>query len=426
MNNNKPQSTPAIMFQGTCSGAGKSLLAAALCRILYRDGVRVAPFKAQNMALNSFVTADGCEMGRSQVTQAAACGLAPDVRMNPLLLKPMGREGCQVVLEGKAIGRWTGDAQHGERARLEEAINRSYASLADEFDAIVIEGAGSPAEVNLKDRDLVNMAMARKAQAPVLLVGDIDRGGVFAALVGTMELLDDWEKQLVAGFIINRLHGDPGGLTPAIDILESRCDRPVFGVVPYIPDLQLPEEDSVTFGTGRYDRRAEREDAVDVVVIALPHISNFTDLDPLLVEPDVGMRSVAHVRELGEPDAIILPGSKNTTADLRMLVDSGLARAINDRAAAGCVVVGVCAGMQMLGSCVSDETNVEGGSACGLGLIPIQTVMCPEKQLRQTEAVHTPSGLAVSGYEIHHGQTTANGAAAETMSTATGDTVGYA
>ena len=414
------------MFQGTCSGAGKSLLATALCRILHQDGVRVAPFKAQNMALNSYVTANGCEMGRSQVTQAAACGLAPDVRMNPLLLKPMGGQGCQIVLEGKAIGTWTGDGQHEERQRLETVIDRSYASLADEFDAIVLEGAGSPAEVNLKDRDLVNMAMARKAQSPVLLVGDIDRGGVFAALVGTMALLDDWEKRLVAGFVINRLHGDPSGLTPAIDILESRCDRSVFGVVPYIDGLQLPEEDGVAFGAGRYNRRAEQEDAVDIAVIALPHISNFTDLDPLLGEPDVGMRAVAHVCELGEPDAIILPGSKNTVADLQMLVDTGLARAINEAAARGRVVVGVCAGMQMLGSRISDETDVEGGSACGLGLLSVQTVMRSEKRLRQTEAVHKPSGLALSGYEIHHGQTTANGAVDETITTSAGDAVGYA
>jgi adenosylcobyric acid synthase len=421
-----PSVTPAIMLQGTASNAGKSLLATGLCRVMQQDGIRVAPFKAQNMALNSFVTADGGEMGRSQVTQAAACGLAPDVRMNPLLLKPMGAPGCQVVLEGKAIGTWTGDGQHEERARLEAAIDRCYASLADEFDAIVIEGAGSPAEVNLKDRDLVNMAMARKARSPVLLVGDIDRGGVFASLIGTMETFDDWERRLVAGFIINRLHGRAQGLAPAVDYLEARCGKPVVGVVPFLDGLNLPEEDSVSFGIGRYSQRAERSDAVDVAVIALPHISNFTDIDPLAIEPDVALRSVATVRELGTPDAIVLPGSKNTVADLQMLVSTGLARAISDLAGSGCVVVGLCAGMQMLGSHVSDESGVEGGSACGLGLLAIRTAMQSEKHLQQTTATHIPSGLRVSGYEIHHGETTTMGNASAHLTADDGAPVGYA
>ena len=421
-----PKATPAIMLQGTASNAGKSLLATGFCRVMHQDGICVAPFKAQNMALNSFVTADGGEMGRSQVTQAAACGLAPDVRMNPLLLKPMGAPGCQVVLEGKAIGTWTGDGQHRERERLEAAIDRCYASLADEFDAIVIEGAGSPAEVNLKDRDLVNMAMARKAKSPVLLVGDIDRGGVFASLIGTMETFDDWERRLVAGFIINRLHGRASGLAPAIDYLEARCGKPVVGVVPFLGGLNLPEEDSVSFGAGRYDRRAERSDAVDIVVVALPHISNFTDIDPLAIEPDVALRSVATVRELGAPDAIILPGSKNTVSDLQWLVSTGLARAISDLAGCGCVVVGLCAGMQMLGSHVLDESGVEGGSACGLGLLAIRTAMQSEKHLRQTTATHIPSGLSVNGYEIHHGETTTTGKTTAHLTVEGGAPVGYA
>jgi len=422
----KPRVTPAIMLQGTASGVGKSLLATGLCRVLAQDGVRVAPFKAQNMALNSFVTSDGKEMGRSQVTQAAACGLAPDVRMNPLLLKPMGSAGCQVILDGKAIGTRTGSEQHRERQRLESAIDRSYASLADEYDAIVLEGAGSPAEINLKDRDLVNMAMARKAHAPVVLVGDIDRGGVYASLIGTMETFDDWERELVAGFLINRLRGYAAGLAPANAYLEGRCGRPVFGVVPYLNEVHLPEEDSVSFGTGRYDRKAMCEDALDVAVIALPHISNFTDLDPLTIEPDVGLRSVANVRELGTPDVVILPGSKNTTADLQMLVETGLARAISELSAKGCMVVGICAGMQMLGSHVADDRHVEGGSGCGLGLLPIRTSMLEEKTLRQTDATHVPSGLRVRGYEIHHGQTGANGTVAVTMESDAGTALGYA
>jgi cobyric acid synthase CobQ len=418
--------TPALMLQGTASGVGKSLLAAGLCRVLRQDGIRVAPFKAQNMALNSYVTADGKEMGRSQVTQASACGLAPDVRMNPLLLKPMGASGCQVVLEGKAIGVWTGMEQHHERKKLEDAIDRSYASLSAEFDAIVLEGAGSPAEINLKDRDLVNMAMARKAQSPVLLVGDIDRGGVYASLIGTMETFDDWERQLVAGFIVNRLRGQAAGLAPANVHLEQRCGKPVLGVVPFLNDLHLPEEDSVTFGVGRYHRKAQREDALDIAVIALPHISNFTDLDPLLIEPDVGLRSVSSPRDLGTPHAVILPGSKNTTADLQMLMDTGLAPAIAELAAGDCMVVGVCAGMQMLGRHVLDESDVEGGSGRGLGLLPVRTVMMKEKTLRQTTATHLLSGLPVKGYEIHHGQTTSSGDVAVAMKTDDGNAVGYA
>jgi len=418
--------TPAIMLQGTASGVGKSLLAAGLCRVLAQEGVRVAPFKAQNMALNSFVTADGKEMGRSQVTQAAACGLAPDVRMNPLLLKPMGSVGCQVVLEGKAIGVWTGTEQQRERQRLVDAIDQSYASLSAEFDAIVLEGAGSPAEINLKDRDLVNMAMARKANAPVLLVGDIDRGGVYASLIGTMETFDDWERQLVAGFIINRLRGQAAGLAPANTQLEQRCGRPVLGVVPFLTDLHLPEEDSVTLGAGRYSKNAQRKDALDIAVIALPHISNFTDLDPLVHEPDVGLRLVSSLEDLGAPDAVILPGSKNTTADLHMLADTGLARAISELAAGDCMVIGICAGMQMLGTHVLDDDSIEGGSRCGLGLLPVRTAMMETKTLSQTTATHLPSGLSVKGYEIHHGQTTSGGDVAVTIRSSDGKALGFA
>jgi adenosylcobyric acid synthase len=329
------------------------------------------------------------------------------------------------VLEGKAIGVWTGTEQQRERQKLEGPIDRSYASLAAEFDAIVLEGAGSPAEINLKDRDLVNMAMARKANAPVLLVGDIDRGGVYASLIGTMETFDDWERQLVAGFIINRLRGQAAGLAPANAHLEQRCGKPVLGVVPFLNDLHLPEEDSVTFGVGRYNRKAQREDAVDIAVVALPHISNFTDLDPLAVEPDVGLRSVSSPRDLGSPDAVILPGSKNTTADLQMLVDTGLDRAIRELAAGNCMVVGICAGMQMLGSRVLDEGNVEGGTGSGLGLLPVSTAMMRDKTLRQTTATHLPSGMPVKGYEIHHGQTTSEGNVAVIMSSGDGTVLGY-
>ncbi len=418
-------STPSIMLQGTASNVGKSLLATGLCRVLKQDGVNVAPFKAQNMALNSFVTADGLEMGRSQVTQAAACGLAPDVRMNPLLLKPMGGQGCQVVLEGKSIGAWAADDQAGQRQLLESTIDRCYASLASEYDAIVLEGAGSPAEVNLKDRDLVNMAMARKAQSPVVLVGDIDRGGVFAALLGTMMIFDEWERDLVAGFIINRLHGDSAGLKPALDYIEERCQRPVFGVLPYLGDLQLPEEDGVSF-RARYNKSALQRDSVDVAIIELPHLSNFTDLDPLVIEPDVSLRTVAHIRELGTPDAVIIPGSKNTAADLKALGAVGLVEGIRNLANNGCVVVGICAGMQMLGSRLQDGDAVEGGDACGLGLLPLQTTMRQEKSLMQTVGRHIPSGLPVSGYEIHHGESVSTGDEHISIVSDGGGALGYA
>ncbi len=393
--------------------------------MLMQDGVKVAPFKAQNMALNSFVTADGGEMGRSQATQAAACGLAPDVRMNPLLLKPMGGVGCQVILEGKVRGTWTASEQAVERAELERAIDRCYASLADEFDAIVLEGAGSPAEVNLKDRDIVNMAMARKANAPVLLVGDIDRGGVFAALLGTMEIFEEWERELVAGFVINRLHGGASSLKPALDYIENRCGKPVFGVVPFLKDLHLPEEDSVSFRSGRYAKIAERPDAVEIAVVELPHISNFTDIDPLVIEPDVSIRTVSRVRDLGMPDVVIIPGSKNTVADLHSLVGSGLARAVKEHAGRGGFVVGLCAGMQMLGSRVLDNADVEGGTACGLGLLPVETEMLEEKALRQTTTLHEPSGFEVRGYEIHHGSTKAIGAVKEIMYGCDQKAIGY-
>ncbi|MBG0775017.1 MAG: cobyric acid synthase [Desulfovibrionaceae bacterium] len=430
------------MVQGTTSNAGKSVLVAALCRILLQDGLRVAPFKAQNMSLNSFVTPDGREIGRAQATQAAACRLEPDARMNPVLLKPTGDAGSQVIILGKPVA----DMRVAEYVRYKptafEAVKRAYDELAAEFDVVVIEGAGSPAEINLKAHDIVNMAMARHAKAPVLLAVDIDRGGAFAQLVGTWELLEGWERELLAGFVLNRFRGDASLLDSALVETTRRTGRPFFGVVPFIPDLGLPEEDSVSFkeaadrraGAGRTDvgqpdagrANADRDAAVDVVLVDLPRISNFTDFDALRAEPDVRLRVARRPGDLrgpggALPDAVLLPGSKNTLADLATLRESGLAAALLELAALpdGPVVAGICGGFQMLGERIEDLEGVDGcveghknGAAPGLGLLAVATVMGADKVLTRTTARHLETGLEVAGYEIHHGVTRSCGGAA--------------
>ncbi len=400
--------TPAIMFQGTGSNAGKSVMTAALCRILLQDGVRVAPFKAQNMSLNSFVTLDGGEMGRAQVVQAQACRIEPDVRMNPVLLKPNSATGSQVIVLGKPIGNRSVDDYIRYKAEAYGIVCRAYDELAAEYDVMVLEGAGSPGEVNLKAHDIVNMAMARHARSPVLLVGDIDRGGVFAAFVGTLEVLSEWERALVAGFVVNRFRGQESLLKDALDYTLAHTGRPVLGVIPYLPDLDLPEEDSVSFKCGAMDRKPARERVVDLAVVDLPHISNFTDVDPFRGEPDVQVRIVRSAAELGEPDAVIIPGSKHTLGDLACLKASGLADGIVRLARTGKTeVVGLCAGFQMMGREVRDPGHVESdtGSAAGLGLLDIDTVLNAGKTLLRSTARHVPSGLMVRGYEIHHGRT---------------------
>ncbi|MCD6526036.1 MAG: cobyric acid synthase, partial [Desulfuromonas sp.] len=317
--------TPAIMFQGTSSNAGKSVLTAALCRILYQDGYDVAPFKAQNMSLNSFVTPNGGEMGRAQVVQAQASRLDADVRMNPVLLKPNSDTGSQIIVRGKAIGNMHFRAYAGQRQNIFETVKQTYDELSSEHEVMVLEGAGSPAEVNLKAGDIVNMNMARYAEAPVLLVGDIDRGGVFASFVGTMEVLNEAERAQVAGFVINCFRGDASLLGNAMDYTYRHTGRPVLGTVPYLQGLGLPEEDSVSFKEGGIHQGPAPADRIDIAVLDLPHISNFTDFDALSIEPDLHVRVVHNLSELGQPDALILPGSKNVLADLRHLKDSGLA-----------------------------------------------------------------------------------------------------
>ncbi len=405
----------AIMVQGTTSNAGKSFVAAGLCRIFKQDGYRVVPFKSQNMALNSFITKDGLEMGRAQVMQAEAAGVEPDVRMNPILLKPTSDMGSQVIVNGEVRGNLSASEYFRHKTDLIPDVMKAYESLAAENDIIVIEGAGSPAEINLKQQDLVNMGMAKMAKAPVLLVGDIDRGGVFAALAGTMMLLEDDEKAMVKGTVINKFRGDVTILEPGLKMLEDIIHIPTVGVVPYLT-LDLDDEDSLT---ERFTRKNQKA-AVDIAVIRLPRISNFTDFNPLEYLDGVSLRYVGSVAELGDPDLIILPGTKNTMGDLGFLRESGLEARILQHASRGKPVIGICGGYQMLGLSVSDPHGVEhGGEMAGLGLLPFST-MFAEQKTRTRVTGNLPelggifaglSGLEYEGYEIHMGVTNAEGMA---------------
>ncbi|MDD5304850.1 MAG: cobyric acid synthase, partial [Elusimicrobia bacterium] len=396
-----------LMFQGTSSNAGKSVLTAALCRILRQDGLCVAPFKAQNMSLNSFVTRDGLEMGRAQVVQAQACRIEPEARMNPVLLKPNSDTGSQVIVMGKPVGNMNVGEYIRYKPRAFEAAKSAFDSLAAENDVVVMEGAGSPAEVNLKRHDIVNMPMARYADAPVLLVGDIDRGGVYASFVGTMEVLAEWERAQVAGFVVNRFRGDASLLKDAHDYVRLHTGVPVVGVVPYLADLGLPEEDSVTFKAEKSHGAHADGGKVDIALLDLPHLSNFTDFDALRIEPDVTLRIVRTREELGRPDAVILPGSKHVAGDLAHLRASGLADAVAELAREGrAEIVGICGGYQMLGRRIEDPCRIEsdGRPVDALGFLALSTVMEPEKTLRRVTCRHADAGLAVRGYEIHHGR----------------------
>ena len=413
----RPRKTPALMLQGTGSNAGKSVLTAALGRIMLQDGFAVAPFKAQNMSLNSFVTRDGGEMGRAQVVQAQACRLDPDLRMNPVLLKPASEVGCQVIVNGRAVGNMTVGNYIDYKPKARQAAHAAYDSLAAEHQVMLLEGAGSPAEVNLKCHDIVNMGMARYAEAKVLLVGDIDRGGVFASFIGHLEVMAEWERRLVAGFLVNRFRGQADLLGDAYDYVLSHTGKPLFGTVPYLADLGLPEEDSVGFKGGLYQKPRPTGDHVIVGVIDLPHISNFTDVEPFLAEPDVHLVIIRSAEELAaagsELAALILPGSKNVIHDLEYLRRTGLAEAIKQIAANGEVeIIGICGGFQMLGREIADPHGIESSSAQapGLGLLAVSTTLEPEKTLVQARGRHLASGLEVQGYEIHHGRTEVAGA----------------
>lgn len=390
------------------SNAGKSLLAAGLCRIFRQDGYRVAPFKSQNMALNSFITEDGLEMGRAQVMQAEAAGIKPSVLMNPILLKPTNDVGSQVIVNGEVLGTMSARDYFKYKKSLVPDIMKAYNALASENDIIVIEGAGSPAEINLKEEDIVNMGMAKMAKAPVLLVGDIDRGGVFAQLIGTVELLEEDEKAMVKGLIINKFRGDKTILDPGVEMLEERSKIPVVGVAPYL-DIQVEDEDSLT---ERFDRKQEAG-VIDIAVIRTPRISNFTDFNPFESIPGVSLRYVKHPRDLHSPDMIILPGTKNTMGDLIWMRESGMEAAVLKEASRGKLIFGVCGGYQMLGETLSDPHGVEnGGSMKGMGLLPMETVFAEKKtrtrvhgHFGQLSGVFAPlSGAEIEGYEIHMGE----------------------
>ena len=399
-----------IMIQGTMSNAGKSLLCAGLCRIFKQDGYRVAPFKSQNMALNSFITTDGGEMGRAQVVQAEAAGIAPDVRMNPILLKPTTDVGSQVIINGVVQGNMRAMEYYKRKQEFIPAVMEAYNSLAAEYDIIVIEGAGSPAEINLKQEDIVNMGLARLVDAPVLLVGDIDRGGVFAQLYGTVALLEEDERARIKGTVVNKFRGDRKILEPGIKILEDLCGVPVAGVIPYTY-VDVDDEDSLS---ERFNRSTDRK-LLDIAVIRLPRISNFTDFSPFERYENVSLRYVEKVSDLQKPDMILIPGTKSTISDLKWLRQSGLEAAVLKAAASGTLVFGICGGYQMLGRSVSDPDQVEAAGVteiAGMDLLPMDTVFHGEKVQTQTSGIFAGiegmlsglNGISYEGYEIHMGR----------------------
>jgi len=401
----------ALMVQGTGSGAGKSLLVAGLCRIFRDEGVRVAPFKAQNMALNSFVTADGGEIGRAQVLQAEAAGVPPTVDMNPVLLKASGEMGSQVIIQGRPYRHMSAREYYGFRQTAWEAVRESYGRLSKAYDLILMEGAGSPAEINLADVDIVNMAAARLAGAPVLLVGDIDKGGVFASLYGTVKLLGK-DARRIKGFIINKFRGDMAVLAPGLEMIRARTGRPVIGVLPFV-QMGLPEEDSLALRNGA---AARGDGSLRIVVVRLRYISNFTDFDPFLCEPDVELIYSTNGIDIENADLVLIPGSKSTVKDLLFLFELGIDRSIRTALDRGAGVAAICGGYQMAGRKIYDPDRVESehGEVDGLGLLDIETVFGRTKTTCQVEArmvrglLGVTSGEAgrMKGYEIHMGDST--------------------
>ena len=408
-----PSSTrgKVLMVQGTASSVGKSTLVAALCRIFRQDGLRVAPFKAQNMSNNSYVTRDGGEIGRAQAVQAEAAGIEAAVEMNPILLKPEADDRSQVVVLGMPFRSADARTYFDMKTHLWDVVTRSLDQLRDQYDIVVIEGAGSPAEINLKQDEIVNMRVARYAQSPVLLAGDIDRGGVFASLVGTLELLDSEERACIKAFIINKFRGDMAILEPGLSWLEERTGVPVAGVIPYFHEIYVAEEDTVAL---KPHGKPERPAPLDLAVVCLPHISNFDDFDALEREPEVGLRYVHTVEDLGTPDMVIVPGTKTTVADLEWLRTRGLADRIQSLSRDGAVVIGICGGYQILGTRILDPDGVESTleEVEGLGLLPVTTVFEATKQTHRVTAqvrqargiLQEAVGLSIEGYEIHMGQ----------------------
>ncbi len=416
-----------LMLQGTGSSVGKSALVAGLCRVYQRRGVKVAPFKAQNMALNSFITHEGAEIGRAQATQAEACGLKPHVDMNPVLIKPNSDTGAQVIIHGKPVANMTAVVYHGYKETAWKAVADSLRRLREQYELIIIEGAGSPAEINLRDKDIVNMGLATRVDAPVLLIGDIDKGGVFASLAGTIELLEPNERDLIKAFIVNKFRGDVTLLEPGLDTISSRTRIPFAGVVPWFGrEIYIPEEDGVALDDSNslVDSNCDSKiigRKLTIAVVRLPHISNFTDFDALQHESEVELEYISSTSPLAGYNLIILPGSKNTLADLSQLQATGFADRLAAYVAAGGAVVGICGGFQMLGRKLLDPQMIESvmGEIAGFGLLPMITEMSPEKvtvQCRaQVESKCFGDSLQVSGYEIHQGRTTAQEAALASM-----------
>ena len=403
----RPPHTPALMLQGTSSNAGKSILAAAYCRIFRQDGYSVAPFKAQNMSLNSGVTAAGDEMGRAQIVQAQAALVDPDARMNPILLKPHSDTGSQVVVLGQPIGHMGVLDYFKKKKELWKTVTEAYDSLAADHDVMVLEGAGSPGEINLKEHDVVNMRMAEHARASVLLVGDIDRGGVYASFLGTWMTFTDAERRLLTGYIVNRFRGDASLLGPAHEYMLDHTGIPVLGTIPYIRDLNIPEEDMAGFSWGHTDCGGKKAGTLDIAVVMLRHVSNYTDFAPLAAEPDVRLRPVRRAEEWGDPDVVMLPGSKSVVPDLDDLRRSGLADNILGHAERGKWIFGICGGLQILGRAILDPHGIESAApeVPGLGLMDLRSTFAADKTLVRVARAETPLGVPSGGYEIHHGLT---------------------
>jgi adenosylcobyric acid synthase len=414
-------SAKALMFLGTGSDVGKSVLAAAFCRIFKNAGYRVAPFKAQNMALNSFITPQHGEMGRAQVVQAEAAGIEPHVDMNPILLKPTSQMGSQVIVLGRVVGNFSAREYYEYKKELVPIVRAAFERLSSKNDIVVLEGAGSAVELNLKEHDLVNMAMAEIADAKCILVGDIDRGGIFASLLGSISLLQPAERDRVIGFIVNKLRGDPRLFEDGVQILESHSGVPVFGVVPYFNDISLPEEDSVALGKRMIEKGPGKgHGSIRIGVVRLPFISNYTDFDPFETDPNVELVYFDRPARIFGFDAVIIPGSKNTIEDLAALKESGMADALSAFHKSGGVVVGLCGGYQMMGTVVRDPHAIESSldTIAGLGLLDMETEMYPEKITSQvaalaiSESLPFPGGGGVlAGYEIHMGRSVSGGSA---------------
>lgn len=405
---------PALMFAGTSSNAGKSLMTAAFCRVLHQEGYKVAPFKAQNMSLNSFVTASGGEIGRAQALQARAAGIEPEVRMNPVLLKPNSDTKSQVIIWGKPYQNIDAQNYYAAREHMRNQALQAYNSLENDFDVIVLEGAGSPGEVNLKKFDFVNMAMARHAESPVILVGDIDRGGVYASFVGHLEVMEEWERKLTKGFLINKFRGDASFLTDAHTFMEKTTGKPVLGIMPYMKNHRLPEEDGVDFNERYANLHKNSTGSLNIGIVQIPHISNSTDIDPFISDSDVSLIHIQNVQDMAlqQLHAIIIPGSKNVISDLAYLKANGIADEIcRLNSQEGTVIVGICGGFQMLGKTIRDPQGIEttpNRSIAGLSLLPIDTTIGKNKILSQTFTKYMRTNESIKGYEIHHGTSTYN------------------